>query len=256
MKPLLKNFFGRINFYFRAVLYLLWIMLASVLALPLIIFRFRNPDNNRVFGLYFGPVARFILSIHQEVKGRDRLRQDSPCIYILNHQSNADMAIFTGVLASNAVMIGKKELRFVPLFGLMFEAFGNILINRKDRTGSVAGLNEALSALKEKGLSIILFPEGTRSGIEGLLPFKKGAFHMAVQAQVPLVPVVSATLLPFYNEKKRHIRSGHVELEILPPIPTVGMTTENIPELMEHTRKEMLSALARVNAASHTWRPA
>jgi 1-acyl-sn-glycerol-3-phosphate acyltransferase len=220
------------------------------MAIPLILLRFKNQHNNRLYSYYFGPVARFILGWRLDISGRENLLKSQPCIYVANHQSSLDIATFTGVFPPAAVLIGKKELRYIPFWGLMFEAFGNILINRKNRTDSIAGLNEALVALREKKLSIFLFPEGTRNSKRGLLPFKKGAFHMAIQGQVAITPIVCPAMDLFFDLPKRRLNSGIMAIEVLEPISTEGLTPEDLPELMERTRSAMLSALDRVNSKS------
>lgn len=185
------------------------------------------------------------------IEGAELQYAAQPCIYVLNHQSVADMATFSPIFPKRTVLIGKKQLRYVPIWGLMYEAFGNILIDRKNRTNSVAGLREAVEALKQQGLSIMIFPEGTRnSEFVGLLPFKKGAFHMAVEAQVPIAPWVSATVKPFVDFKARRIRGGEFWIRILPPIPTAGMTSADIPALLTQTQEAMHAALLELNAKS------
>lgn len=85
----------------------------------------------------------------------------------------------------NTVSVGKKSLKWIPLFGLFFGISGNIYIDRSDRKQAINSFNEAIPRIKSNKLNIWLFPEGTRGDSKALLPFKKGAFHLAIDAQVP-----------------------------------------------------------------------
>ena len=240
----------KLLFYPWAVVFFSWLLLSAILSLPLILFQFGNPANNRRYGNYYAPIARFLLGMKVDVEGWENWRKELPGIYVANHQSMIDMSVFTVVLAPDAALIGKREILYVPIWGLMFAAFGNILINRKNRAHSIAGLKEAVEAIKNRKRCIFILPEGTRSQAPGLLPFKKGAFHMAIEAQVPLLPLVCATQSPFYNLREARVRKATIGVEILPAIPTVGLTLEDVPALMERTRTEMLKALDRANARS------
>lgn len=235
-------------FFVRLVLMIIWMIVASVIALPLALIRWRNPSNNRLFGDIYGPVARLIMGIRLEVEGWEHLTKHQPCIYVANHQSGVDMTTLEHVYPPKTVLIGKRELLLIPGFGLMYVAFGNILIDRKNRADSFSGLNQALDMLRKKGISIWLFPEGTRnkSGI-GLLPFKKGAFHMAVEAQVPIVPVVCSSLAPRVNFERKYARGGTMKIRVLPAVLTAGKTVKDIPGLLETTRTAMLQALEEMN---------
>ncbi len=242
---------NELNFWIRAILFVIWFVISSVLGLVVAVFRFKNVRNNAVFGRIFGHVARAILGIRVHLEGLEYATSARPCIFVLNHQSAADMATFSPIFPTGTVLIGKKQLRYIPIWGLMYEAFGNILIDRKNRANSVAGLREAVEALKQHGLSIMIFPEGTRNAeFPGLLPFKKGAFHMAIEAQVPIAPWVSATIKPFVDFKARRIRGGDFWVRVLPPIPTAGLGPSDVPELLTRTQDAMLAALLELNAKS------
>lgn len=248
-EPEKVTFLMRVVFHVRLVLMLLWLVFSSLVALPLALVRWKNPSNNRLFGDIYGPVARKILSIETEVEGWEHMTAHQPCIFVVNHQSGADMAILEQVYPKRTLLIGKKELLYIPVWGLMYVAFGNILINRQNRHQAVSGLNVAVDTLKRRGLSIFIFPEGTRnaSGI-GLLPFKKGAFHMAIAAQVPIVPVVCSSLAKVINFQRRYARPGKIYVRALPPIQTAGKTSKQIEAVMNETRDQMIAALAELNA--------
>jgi 1-acyl-sn-glycerol-3-phosphate acyltransferase len=226
---------------------LIWMMIASAIATPLAIFRWKNVENNYLFGKIYGPISRKIMGLRIVLEGAEHLRH-RPAIFVLNHQSGLDMAALSYPYPPGAVIIGKKELRLIPFFGLMFEAFGNILIDRKDRKNALGGLNATVAAMKERNCSAWIFPEGTRnpSG-KGLLPFKKGAFYMGIQAQVPIVPVLCSRLSRLVSFEEKYARSGTLIVKVLPPIRAEGTKLKEVDVLMNRTREAMLVALEDIS---------
>jgi len=235
-------------FYVRLVSTLIWVVFASLVAFPLALVRWRNADNNYLFGVFYGRVARAIMGIRVHVEGGEYLKI-RPATFVINHQSGLDLATLSRVYPRGAVIIGKKELRRIPAFGLMFEAFGNVLIDRKDRRNALSGLNTAVAEMKRKNLSAWIFPEGTRHPTgEGLLPFKKGAFYMAIQSGTPIVPIVCSRLARLVNFDRRYARSGDLVVRVLPPIETKGLGRDEVEGLLETTRTRMVATLVEVNA--------
>jgi lysophosphatidate acyltransferase len=148
------------------------------------------------------------------------------------------------VCGPKVIIIAKKEIIWVPFFGLFFKGAGNILIDRKNRAQSASGLSQAVRAIHEKGAQIYIFPEGTRNRTsEPMLPFKKGAFHMAIAAQVPVVPFVCSPVKHLVNWKEKKMRPGRVILKALDPVPTAGMTSADVDRLTNQVRELMLEAL-------------
>jgi lysophosphatidate acyltransferase len=127
-----------------------------------------------------------------------------------------------------------------------------VFIDRANRAVSRATFDTAAQTMTTKRQSVFIFPEGTRSYAEEpmLLPFKKGAFHLAVQAQVPIVPVVCANYDNVLNLKKRRVRPGIVDVTVLPPISTKGCTADDVNRLVEKTRNAMLDELIRLSHVS------
>ncbi|KAF9198926.1 1-acylglycerol-3-phosphate O-acyltransferase, partial [Podila verticillata] len=100
---------------------------------------------------------------------------------------------------------------------------------------------------------IWIFPEGTRSRLDtaDLLPFKKGAFHLAIQAQLPILPIVAEGYSHIYDSARRSFPGGELEIRVLEPIPTIGMTADNVNELVERTRNVMLQHLKEMDTHTH-----
>ncbi len=235
-------------FYFRLFLMLIWLVLASAISIPFALFRWKDAENNFRFGIVYGRVARAIMGIRIHVEGGENL-DVRPATFVVNHQSGLDLATLSGVYPKGAVIIAKKEVRRIPAFGFMLEAFGNVFIDRQDRQNALSGLNQAVAEMKRKNLSAWIFPEGTRnpSG-EGLLPFKKGAFYMAIQSATPSVPIVCSKLERLVNFEHRHARSGNMVVRVLSPISTAGLGITDVENLLQTTRNQMLAALVEVSA--------
>jgi lysophosphatidate acyltransferase len=124
-----------------------------------------------------------------------------------------------------------------------------VFIDRANRAVSRATFDTAAQTMASERQNVFIFPEGTRSYAEEpkLLPFKKGAFHLAVQAQVPIVPVVCANYNNVLNVKKKRFRPGTIEITVLPPISTKGCTADDVNRLVEKTQKVMLEELIRLS---------
>jgi len=120
-----------------------------------------------------------------------------------------------------------------------------VFIERTSRTQSLAAFAKAAEQMHTHKQSVYIFPEGTRSYYDhpDMLPFKKGAFHFAVQAQVPIVPVVVANYSNVLNVKRKTFRSGTIAARVLEPIQTTGKTKEDVDALLDETRGRMLEAL-------------
>lgn len=229
----------------RAFFSFLWLLLVSVAGLVLAVFRYGDIALDAVFARMYGRIAQWILGIRVEYSGLENLRLDPPGVLVANHQSGLDVPVFAPIYPRGVVIIGKKEIVWVPLFGFFFKAAGNILIDRKRHQRAMASLDVAVRAIRDRGLSIWIFPEGTRNRQgHGLLPFKKGAFHTAIQAQCPIIPIVASHYAPFFDWKRKWIaRRGVVQVRVLPAIPTAGMTSDHAGELADQVRLAMLGAL-------------
>jgi 1-acyl-sn-glycerol-3-phosphate acyltransferase len=232
-------------FYLKLLATGCWFAVSIVVTFFISLMRWRNPSNPRVFAKIFGPIGSKINGFKIEVRNAHRLIENQPCIYLANHQSNIDLLVYSFVCPPRTVIIGKRELWLIPGFGLIFYVTGNIMINRKNRSNSMEGFREALDFITQKGGSIFVFPEGTRnSSTTTLLPFKKGAFHLAIQAQIPLVPVVAGPITKIVNLKKRQIFKNTLPIEVLEPIPTKGKTAADMEDLIATARSRMQNAFA------------
>jgi 1-acyl-sn-glycerol-3-phosphate acyltransferase len=230
--------------YLRLLLIVFWLILSCVLGLLSCVALWGNVNLDHYFGHLFAWGATRIAGIRVVAEGLEHLESHQPCIYVANHQSGMDMATFGTLYPKRTVVVGKKELLYIPFFGLFFKAAGNIIINREKRVSAIAGLSAAVEHIKSRRVSVWIFPEGTRNrSSERLMPFKKGAFYMAVQAQVPIVPIVCSRLEPVVSWEEKRIRGGRLRVRVLPPIDTRGYGERDVERLGGETRDRMLEAL-------------
>ena len=234
-----------IIFYARCMLAFFWFLAASFAAMAFLPFRWKDPSMGAVFARILYRGVPYIFGFRTRVENQHHLYVNQPCIYVVNHQSNLDIFTMAALFPYRTVVIGKKELKWLPLFGLFFIGSGNIVIDRSNRTHALAGLDAAAKHIKESGASVWIFPEGTRNrGAAEMLPFKKGAFHLAIKAQVPIVPIVHQHLFSYARMHDYKFVPGEVLVRVLEPVPTEGMTGEDVGRLMGEVRSRMQAALA------------
>lgn len=140
---------------------------------------------------------------------------------------------------NKCTVVAKRELFFAWPFGLAAWLCGLIFINRMQSDRAREHLNEASTNLKNKKIKLWIFPEGTRRNTGQLHPFKKGAFHVAIDAQIPILPVVFSSYRTFLDDKNKHFNSGHIIITTLPPIPTAGLTKFDLDQLIQRTYDAM-----------------
>lgn len=191
----------------------------------------------------FGDLATSMAGISLAVKGEEYL-ENRPAVFILNHQSSADMLIVAKLVRRDIVGVAKKELRNHPLIGPMLIAGGTIFLDRGNREKAIEALKPAADVLK-KGKSIMIFPEGTRSKDYTLGAFKKGAFRIAMQAGVPLIPIVIKNAYDAMPKGAMVFRKAVVKITVLPPIPTMDWELEDLSERIDEIRNLFLEELGQ-----------
>lgn len=173
--------------------------------------------------------------IELKVVGMDRLKADRPHIIVSNHQSWFDVLSLMGALPRGTRFVAKKELRKIPWFGRAWQACGHISIDRRDRGAAVESLRTAGRLIRERSSNIVMFAEGTRSGTGELQPFKKGAFVLAIEGGVPVLPIAvkgSRDVMPKGSFK---IRAGSIEIRVGEAIDVTGMTLSDRDDLRDRT---------------------
>jgi putative phosphoserine phosphatase/1-acylglycerol-3-phosphate O-acyltransferase len=189
----------------------------------------------------WGEVATSLAGIDVQVRGEQFLWSHRPAVFIFNHQSAVETLLLCKLLRRDFVGIAKQELRRNLILGPMFAAGGAIFVDRFNHDSAVKALEPAVDALR-RGLSIVIAPEGTRSATPRLGPFKKGAFHLAMAAKVPIVPIVFRNTLDVLPKHGIVLRPATVEVVVHKPITTATWKRKDLDRhigevhrLFEHT---------------------
>ncbi len=193
--------------------------------------------------------ARFLLWVHGvqvEICGPQggNLQNIRQVVFVANHQSALDILVCLATMPATAHFISKKELKWVPFLGWAANAVGTLFVDRARgvQNKSLESVNEWL----KKGMSLIVYPEGTRSVDGKLLPFKRGAFVMAIEAQVPIVPVVIEGSHELMPKKRLSIASGFIRMYVDNPVLTTGLTYTDRGHLAEQVRDQMAKHLEKL----------
>jgi putative phosphoserine phosphatase/1-acylglycerol-3-phosphate O-acyltransferase len=195
-------------------------------------------------GALWADLSTALAGIDLRVTGEEHLWSHRPAVFIFNHQSGLDAPLMIKMVRRDITGIAKHELKRNPIFGPLFAAAGVVFIDRANSKKAIEALGPALEALRQ-GRSIAIAPEGTRSRTPRLGRFKKGAFHLAMQAGVPIVPIVFKNTLDVLPRGALVLRPANVEAVVLPPIDTSTWTRETLDAEIEAVRKKFLEVLGQ-----------
>ena len=180
-----------------------------------------------------------VCGIRLRVQGREHIRPGQRYVILSNHASYFDPPALVLALGLQYRWVIKKELRKVPLFGLALETSRNLFIDRSRGSDALESIKRGLARLPD-GTSILIFPEGTRSWDGKLLPFKKGGFVIAVDGQLPILPVTIRGSHDRLPKGQAAFSSGEIEIQIHPPVATGG---RSVDALMTDVRNRIASSL-------------
>jgi len=223
----------------RTLYITIWVCFATLVAGTLVIvlsFFVRSGNPLHKIARLWGKSILVVSRIKVSVKGLSNIDPSRPYIYMPNHQSNFDIPVLLGHLTVQFRWLAKKELFKIPIFGRAMRKAGYISIDRYHRDSAFESLKVAANKIKS-GVSVLIFPEGTRSWDGNIRPFKKGGFVMAIDSGVPIVPVVITGTRAIMPKGKFRVYAGHVSMVIHKPIATSTYTRETKEALMESVRR-------------------
>lgn len=173
-----------------------------------------------------------------------------PAVFIGNHQTELDVLMLGYIFPQYCSVTAKKSLKSVPFLGWFMNLSGSIFIDRANSTSARNAMAGAAEEIQKRRQSVYMFPEGTRSYAKEplLLPFKKGAFHLAVQAGVPIVPIVVANYSNVLYVQGWKFNAGTIPIKVLKPIETKGLTAADVDSLTQTVRESMLEELMALTA--------
>ena len=193
----------------------------------------------------WAPMSTIIPGVKLNITSNNKINFNNPHVYISNHQSFLDIPIIVRAVNALIYFVAKKELKKLPFLGWYITISGMIFVDRSNRTKAIESMKNAAKMVKA-GKNVLTFPEGTRSKNGNLLPFKKGAFLLAIDAEVPIVPIVIAGSGKIFPSNKIIFKPGPASVKLLDPIDTASYKKENVDDLINlcqnliETEKELL----------------
>jgi 1-acyl-sn-glycerol-3-phosphate acyltransferase len=175
--------------------------------------------------------------------GAHHIAPGRPQIFLCNHASWYDVLALATIIPKRYRFVGKKELARVPLWGRAWLASGHIAIDRSDTVAAVESLDRAGRMVREDRSAIIIFPEGTRSATGELLPFKKGAFMLAMHTGIEIVPVAVQGTRAIMPKGSWRVRPGRIIVRFGAPISAATQAALSRDELMSRVRAEIQALL-------------
>jgi 1-acyl-sn-glycerol-3-phosphate acyltransferase len=198
----------------------------------------RTGNSVHLVARFWAKTILWVSGIRVTVTGIHRIKDLNSCIFMSNHESNYDIPVLLSHLPRQFRWLAKAELFRIPIFGRSMSGAGYISIDRSDRESAFQSLARAAETI-HGGTSVMIFPEGTRSRDGRLLPYKKGGFVMAIDAQVPIVPIVIQGTHDIMPKGRLLIRPRPVMVTICEKIDTHGFSRETKDVIMDQVRRAM-----------------
>lgn len=222
--------------YIKLIFLLIHTIILSVLALLSGLFD-RSYKSYFILTKVFSAPVLAIAGIKVKITGRENVVPKTPYVFVSNHLSLFDIPVLQRYVPNDFGFVFKKEIASVPVFGWQMQLSPHVIVDRQNPTKAMKSIEKAKERLTKKKISVLLFPEGTRSKTREMLPFKRGAFHLATQVGFPIVPVTISGTKNLFQKKPFRINSGIVYLHFDKPIHSnnVGARNEEL-ELMQKVR--------------------
>ena len=238
---------GNFSFLIRFILGFIWLSFWSLTCMSLMLLalpsRSLRVRIGNLCGKMIGPPIARIVGAKVINPDSEKLNNSTPAIFVTNHSSSLDVFISMGLCPYGGCGVGKKEILRIPFFGQAYWLAGHLLIDRGNNSKAVASMKKMSDFVKTKGLSIWIWPEGTRSIDGKLITFKKGFVHLALATRLPIVPVVLHGAHKIWPAKTMQFYPGEVKVEVLDPIQTNSWSKETINEHVEEVKGLMAKAL-------------
>jgi 1-acyl-sn-glycerol-3-phosphate acyltransferase len=187
----------------------------------------------------WGRVALWANRVKVRVEGMENLKGEGPYIFMSNHQGSYDIFALLGHLPFQFKWLVKKELFSIPFFGWTMAAAGYISIDREGTRETVEAMNKAADRIRD-GMSVVIFPEGSRSPDGKIQDFKKGGFTLAIKSKVPVVPLALTGSREIMPKQRLTAASGEIKIRVGHPIETIQYSMKDRKDLMEKVKETIL----------------
>ncbi len=213
-----------------------WILIAVAVSWQILVLLVLLPSRNlRIRSCnYWGQATAWLMlklsGCPMTIEGLEHLDPDRPAIYISNHSSVMDafLAMYLSPVGTCGVV--KKEIIWWPFFGQMYFLSGHLRIDRSNREAAIQSMASLAEDVRRFGLSIFMWPEGTRARDGKLLPFKKGAVHMALSTGLPIVPIIVTGAHRAWQKGSIRVRKVPIDIAVLPAIDTSGWSKDDVDQ--------------------------
>lgn len=228
----------------RSGLLVLVNLVLMFVSVPVLLFcvLFGLRDTFGAYGRWLMRVDRWVLGIRVSATGLEQLDPSAPYVFMLNHTSFLDGPLLVTVLDRPLRAVVKRFVLRVPVLGVGMRWMGYVPLDKEGVGEGKTRIARAAALIKERGLSFLIFPEGTRSRQGDLLPLRRGGFFLALEAGVPIVPVTIRGAYELMPRGQKYVRKGTVRIVFHEPVPVTGYSAETLPELMEKVRRAIASA--------------
>lgn len=203
--------------------------------------------NNRFWGYYPGVIwGRFVCfaALVRVKVNRKSLDKTQSYVFVSNHQGAFDIFLLYGYLGHNFKWLMKASLKKMPLVGLASDKAGHVFVDQSSRKGVIETMRQAKETLKD-GISTVVFPEGHRTRDGQMIEFKKGAFQTALSLKLPIVPITIDGAYKIHPYGSYRMNPGKITLTFHDPIPTEGLTSNDLPELIDRVKNIIGSSLTK-----------
>ncbi len=196
----------------------------------------RGGKVGHYYAKLWGKVALLVNRVEVRVQGMEQLDGKGPYIFMSNHQGYYDIFAFLSHLPYQFKWLAKKELFSVPFLGWTMAAVGYISIDRGGTRDTVEAMNEAAKRIRD-GMSVVIFPEGSRSPDGSIQPFKRGGFTLAIKSKVPIVPVAISGSREIIPKGKLAVSPGEIRIAVGQPIEAEKLGLKDREWLMKKVRE-------------------
>jgi 1-acyl-sn-glycerol-3-phosphate acyltransferase len=221
----------------------LWTTIATIiLGIPVMVAGLLSRTGNLAFSIskLWAYTMLAVSFVRTEIKNKNKILKGTPYIIISNHQSHYDIITLVTTLGIQFRWIIKKEILKLPIFGYALYASRNIFIDRSNTARAIESINKGIDRLP-KGVSVMVFAEGTRSPDGQIHEFKKGGFVTAVRRKIPILPVTVNGSRRVMRKGSFTFKPGKIQIVIGDPINTSGYTTDTVQELIDKTRQAIIA---------------